>query len=188
MRFSAPVLRRLALVPLILLAIAPLTLSTGCSWFRKKPKQAENIGVDTGTNTTTGGGTMTEPVSTEPEGRIGGITGDAPMRTIYFDYDRSEIRADQLENMEFNLGYLTSNPEVDILIEGHCDERGTTEYNFALGERRAETVKAYYVKNGVADARLQILSKGEEEPVDPGHDESAWSQNRRAHFKLITLK
>ena len=101
---------------------------------------------------------------------------------IYFDYDRATLRADQLARIENNLRYLLDHPEERVMITGHCDERGTTEYNYVLGMRRAEAVRDYYVKNGVVADRIAVQSKGEDQPVALGHDEAAWSQNRRAEF------
>jgi peptidoglycan-associated lipoprotein len=104
------------------------------------------------------------------------------MEVIYFDFDKSDIRKDQLPRIEGDLKFLKDNPNVKAMISGHCDERGTTEYNFALGERRAQTVMNYFVNNGIPASRLSVLSKGEEEPAVQGHDESAWAKNRRCEF------
>lgn len=114
------------------------------------------------------------------------ITGVRPldqMMTIYFDYDRSAIRKDQMDRIDTNVKFLKEHPELSALIEGNCDERGTNEYNLALGERRARTVMDYYIKAGIPASRLTMISKGEEQPVDPGHDESAWAKNRRVEHK-----
>jgi peptidoglycan-associated lipoprotein len=107
------------------------------------------------------------------------------MLVIYFDYDSADLRPDQLARLDTNLRYLLDEQETKVLIEGHCDERGTTEYNFALGERRARAVADYFTRNGVESSRIQVLSKGEEEPAVGGHDESAWSRNRRSEFKFF---
>lgn len=107
------------------------------------------------------------------------------MMVIFFDFDQSGLRSDQLQRIETNLLYLTENPDFNVLIEGHCDERGTTEYNYALGVRRAESVRDYFLRNGIADSRVRILSKGEEEPIDDGHNDSAWNRNRRAEFRFF---
>jgi peptidoglycan-associated lipoprotein len=87
-----------------------------------------------------------------------------------------------MANAEKNLAYLKANADVKVYIEGNCDERGTTEYNFALGNRRAQAVQDYYVKGGIAPERIIVASKGEENPADPGHTEEAWAKNRRAVF------
>ena len=80
--------------------------------------------------------------------------------------------------------WLRDNPDVNVTIEGHCDERGTVEYNLALGDRRAESAKAYLVNLGIPASRIETVSYGEERPVDPGHNEAAWARNRRAAFVI----
>lgn len=104
------------------------------------------------------------------------------LKKIYFDYDKSAIRADAKAQLDLNYDYLSKNGGVKILIVGHCDERGTSEYNMALGDRRSNSAKSYLVNRGIAGTRLDTLSKGKEEPEDPGHDENAWAKNRRAEF------
>jgi peptidoglycan-associated lipoprotein len=104
---------------------------------------------------------------------------------IHFDFDRYFIREDAKPTLE-NLGaYLIENPGVKVLIEGHCDERGTNEYNFALGERRAEAAKQYLINLAVESSRISTISYGEERPLDPGHTEGSWGQNRRAQFVIL---
>lgn len=103
---------------------------------------------------------------------------------VLFDFDKSELREDGRRTCEAVADYLTKHPQAKILIEGHCDERGTAEYNLALGERRATAVMNYLVSLGVPRAALSTISFGEERPLDPGHDEAAWAKNRRAHFVL----
>ncbi len=107
------------------------------------------------------------------------------LKTIYFDYDKSSIRSDQRPGLDQNVEFLLINPDINVLLEGHCDERGTVEYNFALGGRRATSVKDYMIKKGIVERRLATLSKGEEEPVVPGHNEEAWTKNRRVEFIFI---
>lgn len=108
------------------------------------------------------------------------ITG--MLKTVYFDYDKSNIRDDQRPELDKNAEILLANPNINVLLEGHCDERGTVEYNFALGGRRATAIKDYLTKKGIAENRLATLSKGEEEPMDPGHTDEAWAKNRRVEF------
>ncbi|MBZ0253030.1 MAG: peptidoglycan-associated lipoprotein Pal, partial [Candidatus Methylomirabilis sp.] len=99
------------------------------------------------------------------------------LKRIHFDFDKSDIRADQAPTLDANGSYLKQNGELKVQVEGHCDERGTNAYNLALGQRRAESAKRYLVKTGVEGGRLSTISYGEERPLDPGHDESAWAQN-----------
>lgn len=106
----------------------------------------------------------------------------APMADIQFDFDRSDLTTSAEEQMKANAAWLAANPGRGAIVEGHCDERGTSEYNMALGERRANMAKDYLVRLGVDPARLETVSYGEERPVDPGHTEAAWAKNRRVHF------
>ncbi len=106
------------------------------------------------------------------------------LSTIYFDYDMSNVREDQLSAMDENARKLREyQPEDMVVVEGHCDERGTIEYNLALGEQRAQAVKTYLVDAGVADSRIETVSFGEERPAVMGGDEGSWAQNRRAELK-----
>jgi peptidoglycan-associated lipoprotein len=107
------------------------------------------------------------------------------LRRIHFDFDQFTLSADAREILAGNAAYLRANSGQRIVIEGHTDERGSDEYNLALGERRARAALNYLVSLGIAADRLSILSYGEERPLVAGRDESAWSQNRRAEFKGI---
>ena len=106
------------------------------------------------------------------------------LKTVYFDYDKFELRPDAVATIDGNLAWLRSNPDKRILIEGHCDERGSEEYNLSLGDKRAKEVMRYLVKAGIAAVRIHTISYGEEFPVDPRHNEEAWAKNRRAVFKV----
>ena len=101
---------------------------------------------------------------------------------IFYDYDKSALRTDAVEQLKTNANWLQTNTANNVIIEGHCDERGTSEYNLALGERRADSAKDYIVNLGVAPARMKTVSYGEEKPFAAGSNEDAWAQNRRAHF------
>jgi peptidoglycan-associated lipoprotein len=103
---------------------------------------------------------------------------------IYFDFDQATIRPDQFAKLDHNADYLKSNSSARIVIEGNCDERGTNEYNLALGERRAQNAKTYLTEAGVEASRMRTVSYGEERPLFPGQDDSAWAQNRRDDFVL----
>ncbi len=106
------------------------------------------------------------------------------LTTIYFDYDSSNIREDQRSALDENARKLREyQPEDMVVVEGYCDERGTIEYNLALGERRAQAIKTYLVDAGVAESRIETVSYGEEQPAVMGSDESALAQNRRAELK-----
>jgi len=107
------------------------------------------------------------------------------LEDIYFDFNKYDIRTDGREILQRNAEWLQKNPGAKIQIEGHCDERGTTEYNLALGERRAMSVKKYLISLGISAERLYTISYGEELPIDPGHNEETWIKNRRGHFLII---
>ncbi|KAF0158716.1 MAG: peptidoglycan-associated lipoprotein [Syntrophaceae bacterium] len=109
---------------------------------------------------------------------------DLNIQNIYFDYDKSSIRPDAREILKANADIFTKNSAAKIVVEGHCDERGTAEYNMALGERRAQETKQYLVNLGINVSRLETISYGEERPANEAHDEAAWAQNRRAQFLL----
>ncbi len=108
----------------------------------------------------------------------------SPLKDVFFEYDAAVISADQQAALNENARWLKANMKVKILVEGHCDERGTAEYNLALGDRRAKSVRDYLVLAGIATERIATISYGKERPFVPGHDESAWKQNRRAHFSV----
>ncbi len=106
------------------------------------------------------------------------------LATIYFDYDSSNVREDQRSAMDENVRKLREyQPEDMVVVAGHSDERGTIEYNLALGEQRAEAVKAYLVEAGVAEGRIETVSLGEEQPAVMGSDERSWAQNRRVELR-----
>jgi len=103
---------------------------------------------------------------------------------VHFDFDQSELRPEDRSILDAKVPILQANPSVTLRIAGYTDERGSDEYNLALGQRRAAAVKRYLIDHGIADARLETVSYGEEHPIAQGSDESAWSQNRRAEFAI----
>src|SRR5665647_1166493 len=109
---------------------------------------------------------------------------DLNLQNIYFDYNKSSIRPDAREILKANAEIFTKNSAATIVAEGYCDERGTAEYNMALGERRAQETKQYLVNLGINASRIETISYGKERPANEAHDEAAWAQNRRAQFLL----
>ncbi|HEU5189663.1 MAG TPA: peptidoglycan-associated lipoprotein Pal, partial [Methylomirabilota bacterium] len=107
---------------------------------------------------------------------------NANLRDVYFDFDKYDIRPDDAKTLDANAGWLKSNANNLVLIEGHCDERGTNEYNLALGERRAKATMNYLVSQGIQANRITIISYGKERPVCTESNEACWQKNRRAHF------
>lgn len=106
------------------------------------------------------------------------------LQNIYFDFDRYNLRSEALEILAEHARTLQAYPGVGIILEGHCDERGTVEYNLALGDKRAQAAKDYLVALGVNPARISTISYGKEKPSDYRHTEEAWARNRRAEFKI----
>jgi peptidoglycan-associated lipoprotein len=136
-----------------------------------------------------------EPTGVPPEPRvedplkvsdIDKINQNSPFTPVFFAYDSSEIDAAGQQTLNGNATILKKYPEWVITIEGHADERGTAEYNLALGNRRAAAARAYLISLGIPADRLRTVSYGKEFPFDPTHTEAAWSTNRRAHFVLTS--
>jgi peptidoglycan-associated lipoprotein len=107
-------------------------------------------------------------------------------RTIYFDFDSDQIRPLDLVLVQAHAQYMMAHPGARLRIEGHADERGGSEYNLALGQRRAEVVRLFMVNSGVSELALEAVSLGEEMPVDPAHNEAAWALNRRAELRYLS--
>jgi peptidoglycan-associated lipoprotein len=111
--------------------------------------------------------------------------GSSVLDTVYFDFDQATLSDQAKETLVRNADWLRTNVDMRIQVEGNADERGTNEYNLALGERRATTVKSYLTSLGIDGNRLVTISYGEERPADPGHSEDAWAKNRRVDFKAM---
>jgi len=172
------------LLTLFCAALTLTVLTTACS--RKRPPETD-----------VRGRTETPPPTTERPSDTGNETDEAAAareraynsltEMIFFDFDRSELKDDARATLQRKADVMRDNPDVTLRIEGHCDERGTVEYNLALGERRAEAAKQYLVDLGIDPDRLTTISYGEERPLEEGHNEAAWSRNRRDEFVPIGL-
>ena len=125
-------------------------------------------------------------VAKKTPGMEGEVYESKLLKGIHFDFDKYNIRPDDAEILKQNAAVLKKFPAVKIQVEGHCDERGTNEYNLALGERRASSAKKYLITLGIDERRISTISYGEEKPLDPGHIEEAWTKNRRAEFIVLT--
>ncbi|GMO64481.1 MAG: hypothetical protein Nk1A_0950 [Endomicrobiia bacterium] len=110
---------------------------------------------------------------------------DINLKTVYFEFDRSDLTEYSIGILKENATYLISNSNIKIILEGHTDDRGTTEYNLSLGQRRALKVKEYYTKLGISPNRIATISYGKEKPAELGSNELAWSKNRRVEIKKI---
>jgi peptidoglycan-associated lipoprotein len=171
------------LIPLFaVVLLAALIVAPGCK--KKMPKEvpppAEEVNitpVETVEDTTGQG---------DRDLRMGMDRDLARIQTVYFAFDKSEITPVELGKISGNAEILQKWPNWTVNVEGHCDERGTNEYNLALGERRARAAQRALEAEGIAGSRISIVSYGEERPMDPGHTESSWDRNRRAEFRIIT--
>jgi peptidoglycan-associated lipoprotein len=130
-----------------------------------------------------------KPIMTEEEifmsKSLEQINKEQPLAMIHFDYDKYFVREDAKPVLEKNASWLNKFRTVKLLVEGHCDERGTEDYNLALGEKRAKSAFDYLVSLGVSADRMKILSYGKSQPLTSGHDEASWQKNRRAQFTII---
>ncbi|OQX26883.1 MAG: peptidoglycan-associated lipoprotein [Desulfobacteraceae bacterium IS3] len=181
--------RRLMMVLALVLIVPGLLMTAACS--KKAVKSDAAL--------TQGGGDTGRTIGKDKKGTgsdsgIGGTgTGDT-MRgaaadrfvneDVTFAYDSSALDARAQEILKFKTEFLRSNANAAVTIEGHCDERGTSEYNMALGQKRADSVKKFLINSGISGSRMNTVSFGKERALDPGHNEAAWSKNRRAHFVL----
>lgn len=178
-------MNRFSFVTTILLA--SLLTTSGCA--RKtavtvpvpaiETPQAE---VPAGGEDSSGAEVQSEPVAAPSSATLSTLDGRS-LETVYFDYNAFTLSAEARQAIARNATRLKANPTVKITVEGHCDERGSDEYNLALGERRALAVKGYLVALGVSENHVTTVSYGEERPAVAGHDESAWAKNRRSEFK-----
>jgi peptidoglycan-associated lipoprotein len=126
------------------------------------------------------------PVPTEISALRGKVLVEVPeIGDVYFEFDKWNLTPTAREILTKNAAWIKKNHPVEVLIEGHCDERGTVDYNLALGDRRAKSARKYLILLGCDADRIFTISYGEETPVDPGHNEEAWAKNRRAHSRVV---
>ncbi len=127
---------------------------------------------------------VAEDTTLEPPTQID--LNESQLVTLYFDLDKHNLRTDARTALDENYKLLTEFPDVIVKIEGHCDERGTVEYNLSLGEKRSNAAMDYLISLGVAPERISVISYGKERPVDTGNNEDAWSKNRRCEFRIMS--
>ena len=168
-------LRKLSLPVVLLLALG----LTGCGSSSKNTSGEDSsiAGVDNSSDPLS----AVEVSGDSDSGKAG------PLQTVYFGFDSSSLSSSTKDALNANAEFLKANPSVEVQIEGHADERGSVQYNLALGEKRAKAVQSYLSSLGVESRRLSVISFGKERPVAFGHSESAWSKNRRANF-VVTAK
>lgn len=153
------------------------TVAKGGEVEAAKPAQAEES-KDTGKRETT----EAPPGPKEQPEPAESAKAEKSLEDIHFDFDRFEIRSGDAKILQDNAGWLKANPNAIATIEGHCDDRGTVEYNLSLGEKRADAARDYLVSLGIDAKRIKTISYGKSKPMDTGQNEEAWAKNRRAHF------
>lgn len=166
---------------LVALALAVGLAASGCR-SRKPAAGSSDLG---GTNIVTDPGAGFGAEIGMGDERLAGEAVAVKFDPVYFDYDSSQVKATERPKIEAVAGYLRTNTAKKLIVEGHCDERGSAEYNLALGERRALAVRSYLVGLGIDAGRIQTVSYGEERPAATGSGEEVWRQNRRAEFVVI---
>jgi peptidoglycan-associated lipoprotein len=169
-------MKRLALI-LAIAAMSLLVIAVGCN--PPPPVPPEKPKVETPVETK-----PTEPVTPPVEEKP--MISESQFQTVYFDFDKYNLRSDAKAALDANAALLKQFTDVIVRIEGHCDERGTVEYNLSLGEKRARSTMEYLAGLGIDAGRLSIVSYGEERPAVSGSDEGAWAKNRRAEFRIIS--
>ena len=185
-----------------ILCLSALSLSLGCGGKSERAPATTSGGASNLPRaTTTTPSRPTSVAETDPRGgeisavsdpdniygrTLDEINADSPLRDVPFDFDSAVLLESARPILDRTAEWLQSYSTVTLLVEGHCDERGTVEYNLALGERRATAAYNYLVSLGIPASRLKTISYGKEFPLDPGHTEEAWARNRRAHFEVTS--
>ncbi len=138
------------------------------------------------TTDTTTAAPVTSGTTTDTTGGYGSTDPSLQNRVVYFDFDSYDIRVDSEATLNAHAQYLSAHPGAKLRVEGHADERGTREYNMALGERRSKATSAYLTSKGASASQIEVISYGEERPVALGHEEGSWAQNRRAELQYTS--
>lgn len=160
----------------------------GCSTTKPAPKPEESAQAQPSTTQTpsrslaNAPGSQSSSLDQLQKGGSVGTPASSPLKDIYFEFDRADLRPDARDTLKANAQWLKDNPSATVQIEGHCDERGTAEYNLALGARRAQAAKDYLVTLGISEQRMSIISYGQEVPVCTEHNEECWQKNRHDRF------
>lgn len=175
--FAKYVMKTLKSAFVISLLLASVVGATGCSWFSSGSGESED------------GGLSEADLAAQREGRFGAgniptAEGEGMFRDVHFGYDSYALEGAARNDIEANAKVLSEQSGMKIVLEGHCDERGTVEYNMALGAERARAVKSALIALGVPSSRIDTISYGEEIPLDPEHSEDAYAKNRRVHFSV----
>jgi len=185
---------KLARSSLLLVLLA--ALAVGCGGKKRPPAVTTTAGSGATSGAQSGRGTETQPIDQGPdirsvrnEGVGQDVLSDAngeggPLEDIHFSYDEATLTDEARGTLDRHVAWLRAHGDVHVLVEGHCDQRGTVEYNLALGERRAQAAREYLVGKGIPADRLSTVSYGKERPLETGTDEAAYARNRRDHFAV----
>jgi peptidoglycan-associated lipoprotein len=168
--------------PSLLLLVAAVAVS-GCATAPSEPEPAPSAADLDAMNRPTGDvGVTTRPLETKPLSPLDDPSSPLYRKVVYFDYDNAEIQPQYLDLLRVHANYLYRTPGATVTLEGHTDERGTRDYNLALGDSRADSVQRFMIAEGVPADKLTRLSYGEEQPADPGHNQQSWALNRRVEL------
>ncbi|MBI1870675.1 MAG: peptidoglycan-associated lipoprotein Pal [Chlamydiae bacterium] len=182
-------MRRMAGILIVVLCVFGLMGLEGCAK-KKKGLVSEQAGIGMTGDNLQASALKGEDIPLTEGGELGSfVEPDDPLifADVHFDYDKSEVKSDDRKTLEGISNWLGEHDDVQLMVEGHCDERGSNEYNLALGEQRALAVRRYLVGLGVDAEKIHTVSYGEEKALDLSHTEEAWSKNRRAHF-LVSVQ
>jgi peptidoglycan-associated lipoprotein len=171
-------MRRLGIL-LVLVLIAPVFMGLNCGGNPPPPQPEQPTVTPAPVDTTP---TPPPPPPPPPKPKL----QDSQFKTVYFDFDKFNLRPDAREALDYDANLLKEYPDAMVRLEGNADERGTVEYNLSLGEKRANSVRDYLIGLGISPNRLTTISYGEERPVDPAHNEAAWAKNRRVDFAIMS--
>jgi len=175
-----------SIIALVLSTGITVTILAGCDPDNRGIKAAAGTELDSKGEIGYRNNYYNDQVAEESRYETAGRPDEFSLVTVYLDYDKFELTPEALDIMSVNADQLWNHPFKVILIEGHCDERGTEEYNLALGEKRAREVREYFIKYGIDPERLSIISYGESMPEDFEHSEKSWTKNRRAEFAVLS--
>ncbi len=168
----------------VMMCLLLALMATGCA--KKAAKQAEEV-TPPQKAASAGTGQEMKPAEAAPSeaaAQSAAASSAGFDKKVYFDFDKFDLKPEAIETLNELASFLKGNTGLKVKIEGNCDERGTTEYNLALGERRAKAALDYIVSQGINSARVSTISYGKEKPADPNHNEEAWAKNRRDEFIL----
>jgi len=169
---------------IIILFVGIGFITVGCAK-KNIMEKTEEVKPPVAQTTTPKAPTLTQPEASTLVPSLGNEIKIFEGEDIHFDFDKFDLTSKSMEILDHKVSFLKANMNLAIQIEGNCDERGTTEYNLALGDRRAKAAQNYLVEQGIAKERISTISYGKERPLDPSHNEKAWAKNRRDHFVVV---